>query len=361
MNKSWYLREEIYLSLHRWPSMLVLFAIGCLLGWALSAIWPASYRAGSQIHVGLNPYRTYSDVNFLALAKPSYANIDNYHTWQMSQLSSIIYMDQFIQPTLEELRRQDEYWENIDPARLRAMLKAEWRTAGTWNLMANNAQPERAVQAAKAWGDVVVPQVKEAVMASRQTFMIDQDLQATAEEQLQSTLRQQELESTRDALQEWIAAAQKLPGSQPLEPAERWRLLGMVTRLARYTPGWMAALQDQPSPEAPPGDYSPWIGQITAYIDTELEALEQRLAFLEAEQSRLSEQYSIASDKSLGLSPNLEVESVDLIATRIVRPTVTLVLVGGIVGLLIWVLIQLVMITRRTKVYEQTEMDVAQT
>ena len=329
--------------------MIAAIALGCLLGWVASFIWPSYYRATTQIYVGLNPYRAYSDTNFLALTSPKYSNVDNYNYYQMSQLETIILLDEFIQETLKTLQRLDPYWEKVTPDQLRAMLDADWRSAGTWSLVAEHKEPKHAAQAAQAWSQVVKKKVKEAVDAAQSTFRTDQHLEAIAAERTQMNLRQQELSSAKAALQSWRNSLQRLPTDQPLAPAERWKMLSLATRLAQFTPGWMALLQNQPSPDSTPEAYVGWIDQLIPYIDEELSVLQGQLNGLEEESDQLAEQYSQESQTSLGLSPNIEIKSLKDLPPRVIRPTSTLTLIGGTIGLLIWLLAGLVMVTRKAE------------
>jgi len=347
MNKYWILRQEIYRSLHRWPSMMAFVTLGCLLGWVISYIWPSYYRSTSLLYIGLNPYRTYSDTAFLALEKPHYANIDNYLYWQMYQLETVIFLDDFIQETLDDLRQSDVYWNSIEASQLRDMLDAEWRTAGEWSLVAMHPDSERAKQAVQIWTKVVKKRVQEAIQAARNTFMIDQELQAAAVELLQSRLQEQELLFTKSALREWSIAATKLPKDQPLDPAERWHVFYLATLPAQFHPIWQIVLENQPPANSTPNTYLDWIAQIIPIIDSELSTFQKQIGSLEQEYSRLEELYSPEADRSLGLSPNLEVEKVKDLPPKMIRATSVLILIGGIAGLLIWILTQWVIITNR--------------
>jgi hypothetical protein len=349
MNKNWLFREEFYRSLHRWPIIIAFIALGCLSGWGCSLIWPTYYRATSQIYVGLNPYRTYSDANFLALSKPRYANLDNYLYWQMYQLEGAIFLQDFIQETLDRLQQTDTYWKNSDSYQLMNILDAEWRTAGLWSLNAEHSDPARASQAVRAWSEVVVERVKESVQSSRNTFMIDYQLQVVVEKLEEDRLRQQDLRFTKISLLEWRRVNQDLPKTQPMKPDERWHILYLGTHLAKFTPSWQSLLENQPSEDSPQVDYFSWIDQIIQQIDADLAPLEQQITDLEEKQDVLEKEYSLEADKSLGLSPNLEIKEVKDLPTKIIRPTSTLALIGGIIGLLIWVLCQLVIITNRVK------------
>ena len=156
MKKDWTIREEFYKAFHQWPSMIAFFLLGCLLGWLAYFVWPPNYQATAQISVGLNPYRTFSDTAFLALAKPKFRNLDDYKNWQMSQLETIIYTNQFIDPTLDLLRTEDPYWQAIDREELRSMLSVGWRTTGLWDLKAEHREALRATQAAESWSKVTI-------------------------------------------------------------------------------------------------------------------------------------------------------------------------------------------------------------
>jgi hypothetical protein len=344
--KYWTLRDEIYNSLHRWPSMVVFFALGCILGWALSFLLPSSYRVTTQIYVGLNPYRAYSDSRWLALAKPKYSNIDDYKNWQMSELESAIYLDEILQETLEKLREDEPYWQQVDIQELRNILGAEWRSAGTWSLVAEASNPERAEQAVRAWSKIAVIRVEDAVQSAQQTAMIDEELQSVIDELLQVRTRKETLKTSQDALKEWADIAQGPAKNEPLDPIERWKVKSIAAGAAQFTPIWMALLDEQPDENAPLKAYIEWIDKISSTIDNELFLLEPRSKRLNADRSQLESQYSQVSKSSLGLSPNIVIEGFQNIPPKRLKPTGNLVLIGGIIGLSSWILLQLVIISR---------------
>ena len=346
IRNTWTLREALYTIFHNWPLLIVFILIGSLLGWGLSYIWPSYYRASSQIYIGLNPYRKFSDTYFEALANPKYSNLDNYHYWQMSQLNSAIVMDSYLEATLEKLRQADPYWQTVTVADLRGMLNTEWRSSGTWSLIANHPNPLFAGQAASAWSDVVVEKVSQSVDAARETFRVDQQLQSNEDEHLRATLRHHELTTAEKNLREWRETTQKDPAQTEIEPARRWQLLAVVTRLADFSPAWMSVLQNQPAADAKPQAYLDWIDQTLPVMETEDSALLQRISYLDQQQMELGAQYSLVSQKSLSFSPNIEIQRKEDLATLKMRPSATLILVGGVVGLLIWLLTQLFIITR---------------
>ena len=345
LKNTWTLREALYTIFHNWPLLLACIIGGALLGWGLSYIWPSYYRAASNIYIGLNPYRKFSDTNFEALANPKYSNLDNYHYWQMSQLNSAIFLDSYLSATLDRLRQVDPYWQTVDTAQLRRMLEIEWRSSGTWSLIANHPNSHFAQQAARAWSDVVIEQVPQAVSAARDTFRIDQKLQSNEDAILQATLRQRDLSAAQKDLQEWRKIAQDMPPGSAVEPVQRWRLLATVTRLADYSPVWMNVLHNQPVADAKTQAYLDWIDQTLPLLESEAETMYQRIVFLNQQQIDLATQYSQASQKSLSFSPNIEIQRKEDLAPLKMRPSSTLILVGGVTGLLIGLLSQLVIIT----------------
>jgi hypothetical protein len=346
MNRHWNLREELYRIAHNWPSMVAAVLIGTLLGWGLSLIWPSHYRATSQVYIALNPYRKFEDTLFQAVANPRYSNLDNYHYWQMSQLEAAIYLDLFLQPTLDQLRAIDPYWGSVDLDQLRGMLDSEWRSTGTWSLMANHPESKRAQEAASAWSDVVIRMVADAVAAARRTFMIDQRLQAGENEMLQATLRLRDLKTAGKDLEEWQKATIQTDPERILEPGERWELLALITWPAQFTPSWMDVLERQPPADAPIQAYQGWVEQVKPLLETEASALQDRINFLDQKQIELGSNYVRASEDSLSFSPNIEVKRKEDQAPRPIRSSSAFVLIGGMIGILIWLLLQLVIISR---------------
>jgi hypothetical protein len=352
MNRYWNLRDETYRLFHRWPVGAAFFVAGCLLGWLLSYLWPASFKANRDIYVGLNAYRTYSDTNFLALAKPRYSNIDNYHYWQMNQLNTSLMLDGLLQQTLAELGKQDPYWQSVDVESFRDLLDTDWRTAGEWRLSVSHRDRARALQALEAWSRVGTEQVKSAVDSARTVILTDQDLEQVSDELFAAQRRSQALAASQARLQEWLGQSGSLPADQPLTPLERWNLSSAVASLALDDPAWQELLSSQPAADAPPAVYQAWLELALEQIKLEADALPGQIAALEGQRQALKEKYTSESANSLSLSPNLEIQEIGPGNAQILRPTTTLILVGGFIGLLAWLLVELVRITRRVQIRE---------
>ena len=357
--QSWSLSEELYRTFHQWPRISLFFLIGCLLGWLIAWLLPANYRASANIYVALNPYRTYEDSNFLANVKPEYTNLDDYKNWQMSQLNTAIYLDEIIQATLEQLKGQDQSWQAVNASQLRKLLGAEWRTAGKWSLVAESREADLADQAAKAWGEVVFERASAAVDAARDLISTDNEMGIMAQSLAQASSRLQKLDTTREQLDQWEAAATALQADEPLAADERWELLSMVTGVAEFEPGWIAILEDQPGETASRRTTLNWIKQVLLLIESETQSLKESIKQIEQKKTLLQEQYTAQFDLSLGLSPNLEIEKIELIPAERVQPAGLMTLIGGVCGLLLWVIKELVRINNQLKTYEQAKSDLA--
>jgi hypothetical protein len=264
----------------------------------------------------------------------------------MSELESAIYLNKILQETLAKLREDDPYWQQVDIQELGNILGAEWRSAGTWSLVAETSSPERAEQAVRAWSEIAVMRVQDAVQSAQRTAMIDEELQSVIEELLQVRTRKETLKTSQDALKEWADTAQRSAKNESIDPIKRWKVESIAAGAAQFTPGWIALLDEQPDENAPAEEYIEWIDQISSTIDNELSLLEPRSKRLNAERSQLESQYSQASKSSLGLSPNIVIEGLQNIPPKRLKPTGNLVLIGGIIGLSSWIFLQLVIISR---------------
>jgi hypothetical protein len=345
----WSFREEILNFSHQWWQVIVFLLVGSMLGWGAAYLWPSPYRAATHIYIGLDAYRSYADRDFAAYANQPYTNLDDYKNWQMSQLDEIIYMDDILEATLVALQQQGTGWEQVKVGELRKILQADWRSAGKWSLVSESSSPKQAVQASRAWSQVVVKRVGEAIQSAQDMLRLDIQMQAITENQVQMDMRLAELNEMKASLPGMRQAiAGMLPG-QALEPLQRWQALSLITQLADFSPAWMALLAGQPGPDALPEAYLSWLDQAGAMVDSELPVLQGQMDDLEQERVSQQVEYTRQSNSSLGVSPNLVIEGISGAPTEvsILRPNGLLTLVGGILGLLAWLMTRLVQISSR--------------
>lgn len=352
MTRTWSLAEQIYRSFHGWPIMLAFCLAGGLIGWLAASLWPATYRATADIDVALNPYRYYEDTNFQALLRPKYSNLDDYKSWQMSQLMAAIYRDEIIEETLRRLQSQDTAWQAVGSQELRSMLDTNWRTAGKWSLVAEHEHPELVEQAALTWREVVLDRMVPAIAASRQAIFTDEAVQALIQKQVDGEERLSRLQAAQAAIEQWQAELAGLPPDQPLDTTQRWPILALVTGLAEFSPDWTALLAAQPAEADSPGAYAAWLAQVSVALQSESSILRESLQELLSEQDRLKAQFDEQSKQSMALSPSIEIAALDQVSRATIRPQSLLALVGGILGFLIWLLLELVKIARWEKQVE---------
>ena len=350
--EEWSLYEEILAITHRWPVILAFCLVGGLLGWGASLLWPSPYRATTELYVGLNTYRALQDRNAVAFANGFvFTNPDDYKNWQMADLNTVVLMDRVVKDTLNRLRERDSYWQNVPVSELYDMLHVYWRNAGKWRLVAENRDPKRAAQAASAWQEAVIERVDSAVSNAQETLMLDIQIQSLSAAETQPSQRAAQLKQIQTNLEDWQKQAKQWPQDQAVDPAEQWQVRSWAVQAAEYDPVWKELLEAMPPAGALPKDYYAWLEQARASLNSELDSLQVQIRELQRQRQSASEQYQTASKKSLGLSPNLEVEKVsdrppELSANR---PTGLLILVGAVIGLMAWIILWLARISLRKR------------
>jgi hypothetical protein len=179
--------------------------------------------------------------------------------------------------------------------------------------------------------------------------LTDYDLEVTANSLAEASARLQQVEATRDQIEQWVATAESLPADEPLDVDERWEVIGIASGLADFDPGWMALLDDQRDRTASRQSTLNWIEQVLSMIDTEIPSLKNSISEFEQKQTILIEQYSNEFDLSLGLSPNLEIEKIESVLPERVQPVGLATLLGGVCGLLLWIFKELVRINNQLR------------
>jgi hypothetical protein len=346
MSNQWSLREEILTLSHRWPVIILFCLAGAALGWGASRLWPSPHEATAELYVAINVYRALDDRN--VPIKFNYA--DDYKNWQMANLNTMIYMDPVTQETLDRLRQQDPYWNNVTRDDLVSMLHVYWRNAGKWRLVADNSRPKYASQAVQAWRDVILEQLSTAIQASQKTMEIDNRLRSVADNQARVISGTVGLQQTSAVFKVSRQALAQQPPAQAVDEAERQKML-----LTLQNAGARAVIASLSADFPPAGSSNAlvvsWLDSAIPSLDSAIQAWQARGEQYDQEQAQLSQDYAAASKTSLGFSANLQVEPVSVgpPALSSSRPTPTLVLVGAAIGLLAWLLAASFYIMRKTK------------
>jgi hypothetical protein len=132
-----------------------------------------------------------------------------------------------------------------------------------------------------------------------------------------------------------------------LEAPLRWQLSGLIAPLAGDDPAWTSLVSAQPQSGALAGTALGWLDQVIAQVDLDLAQLPGQQASLQAVRTGLQEQYQKSQAASWSLSPNLTVKDIGPVQTQVVRPSGLMALIGGLAGLLVWVVVELVRINRK--------------
>jgi hypothetical protein len=346
----WSLREEILHTTHRWPVIVVSCLLGSLLGLVIAYCLPSPHRATKELYVGINVYKATEDRNASEHAGLEFSNPDDYKNWQMANLNSLIFMDPVIRETLARLKDLDPYWLDIDQNKLSGMLHSYWRNAGKWRLVADNANPRYAFQAVLTWEDVVVDKVHNAISESQKIMVLDSQMDSLTLTQAEAISRTAEITQIRESLISWRADAIQQDPKLPVKEIDR-EFIAFLIKKAIPEDVVQEVITSIPSSKAPLEDFIKWLDTEFPLLDEQLLISQRQIATLEGKKDEIASIYAESSRKSLGLSPNLQVDKITTAQpTRtIVRPTGLLVLVGGILGLIAWTILWLTQISQQTR------------
>ncbi|MBU0512102.1 MAG: hypothetical protein KKD28_00800 [Chloroflexi bacterium] len=340
---TWNMRDHILTITHRWRLIAACFLVASLLGWGIAAILPAPYRASIDLYVGIAP-------QISPAAQDEFTNLDDYKNWQMDQIETLAFTDDFLSETLAALQNLDPDWDNATVPELRQILKMSWRNAGRLHLAAEAGNAGQASQAVEIWGRVIVDRVGTALTSAGQAALIDSQLQAVNAAHTESLLHQQRLSDERAAVSVWQDRLEYMPENQ-LDVVDRWQLQAIVSRAADWGVAWSALRENIPPPEADPAAYLPWLDRVLQTIDADLSALSGEIAALDAQRRALEPAYLQAAERSLSLSANMTVELTSAAPPLLepVRQPETAALVGGALGVLVYLIWALVAASRRSE------------
>jgi len=282
------------------------------------------------------------------VAQDEFRNLDDYKNWNMAQLNEMVRGDEFLIDTLAVLQAKDSYWLDFTPADLHPMLRGSWRNAGRWHLAAEAASPEHADQLVQAWAVVIDARVNEAISHARQVVALDTRMVPLAAELAEMEIRQELLAQIDLNLSK---LRQDVEATDQVDAYTRSLILAQAARAADWGAGWSLLLEAIPAPGADSAEVLAWLDDFRALIQADLDDLPARADALEAQYDELAADYTREAELSLALSANLSLGLPEEIAPTVedVRPAGLLMLVGGFIALLIWLLFALARSTPREK------------
>jgi hypothetical protein len=331
----WHLRDEILELSHRWYLISLAFFIGSLLGWLASMLLPTTYRAEIPLYVAYS-------------ADAFYRNPDDYKNWQMQQLNDLTTTDDILAETLVRLGAIEPYWQQVQINQLRDMTRVLWRNTGKWRLVIEHPVPAYGVQAVETWTTVFLEYYTRARSNAIYQFEVDKLMQANANAQTQIELQIQNLETVRLSALEWQTSLQQMT-AEALDEQAHQNLLISLSLVEGPTLAWEAFINRVPPAQAAPAEYLAWLETGPALLEADIRLKQQQLDLLKQEYASLNQQFTEVTLASRGLSANLEVdrEYIAPVVPEAIRPTSLTVLVGGVLGSMLWVLAWLIPPFRR--------------
>ncbi|HZD56806.1 MAG TPA: hypothetical protein VE136_08795 [Anaerolineales bacterium] len=336
MITDWTIQDEILGLTQRWPWLFLAFLVGCFLGWGVSYALPPKYQAEAGMYVAFN-------------ADTELSNPDDYKNWQMGQLDAFVLSDEVVQTLLANLTSQDSSWENLAAEDLGKMLSVRWRNAGKWRLAAVADSSQSAFQIARTWRDVVFQQLSDAIQHANQFNQIDRELNTVAYRLSLTRERSLALEQARQALLSWLEETRQSESSGPLDARERWRLQNLVARVSNQNLSERLMLEEMPPPDAEVQEYFSWIDRALAGAEDDLHLLELQEKAWQAQRIELNLRWSEEERSARGLSAYLYVEPLNqgAVEVRSMRSPALVALVGGLFGLIAFVIVRLACLTLR--------------
>ena len=215
-------------------------------------------------------------------------------------------------------------------------------------LVADGDNPQRASQAVSAWHDSVVAEIQMATQQAQNTFVYDTHLKALSSRQVEYESKivdiqnfQVKLEILQGELTDWSSL------TEDAQKQVEWELGQLISKSsADFT--WLTQFREIPPVNPLTDRFQDWLKQVNYAAELEAQYLNYQLDAVNEQVEQASDKYQIASNKSFGLSSNLVVEQLhdkppDLYP---LRPSGLLILIGGLIGFLLWTALSLLKITQ---------------
>ncbi len=311
----WSLREEVGAWVTQWYILVLAILIGGGGGWGAAFVFPADYEARAPLFVAFN-----SDALF--------TSPDDYKNAQFEEVTDLILSDAVLDDVLAGFE------ENLDRDDLRTRFSVQWRNAGRWDLVVRDRDPARAGQLAARWREAAFDQLSAALPHAQTLSQLDQKANLLARSLADVAQAQTRLEAIETGLRVWLEA-----GNDPVSEEERAEL--WVYAQEYLAPGGF------PKADADREAYRAWANELLSMLEIKGGLLEAENQVLQAQMEAISEAWQIEKTASRGLSAYLLVELRGEVQVGGVRKPGVVMLVGGIVGGLGWIVLQLVRVARR--------------
>lgn len=327
MINEWSLREQVLEISHRWLIPVLAFLLGCLLGWGISYILPAPYRADADLSVAYN-------------ADAIYRNPDDYKNWQLDQLNALALSPQVLQETLDRLQAADPTWKQVTLPEFQLMTTVSYRNTGVWHLQVSSPRPGHASLGVQTWQAVILEQYNQASARATELLTLDRQLIPLNDTLVRARWRTAELSSAKSALQAWQAGLTQVGSGQPLDEAQRWKALTLAATAAQLNPAWKELLDQFPAAGAPLQDYQSWVERVLGALDGEIQVVQDQINTVEPQRANLQGQRDQAFQASHGLSAYLSLQKASPANPRATaeRSSSLMALTGGLLGFLVWLL-----------------------
>jgi len=347
---SWNLRDEIKNLENQWYVVFLVILLGGVIGFGLSYLVPAPYRATADLYVGIDVTRVNEMEYIIPFAKTEPLNLDDYKNWQLKQVASVISSDLVLGNTLASLAAKDASWNEMTTADFRKNMDIYWFDTGVWQLEVLNSDKSQAELAVQTWLDEGFKKLSELLEVSKANAILDAQLFALADDIGLLKGRISRLETFLSSADDWIDIFENASPDEPLPEDLRKEIDAWILVYRKNEQYWQVPVGDLPGNTGPLSQYLSWLtsAQLVGQIDIEESQL--HLASLMVEREKVLPEYHQGLEDSLGLSVNVVLEpNLSQPTVSNVRSSGTMTLGGGILGIMVWLIYTFIMIEHNRK------------
>jgi hypothetical protein len=178
-----------------------------------------------------------------------------------------------------------------------------------------------------------------ASQAAGRLLGLDHQVAATAQAEADLLMERSRLEQIDQGLSRLRESIQALPaGESSTIPDLRAQLLALMATSLDNSPPEQVLIDQLPPAGSLNSAYLVWIENAQPRIQAGILVNQEQSVALASERERLATAYQLASDQSRGLSATLEIAPLfeGIWQVQAIRSTSLVVLVGGLIGILVW-------------------------